>query len=117
MANQNAILKVVGARSGPRDLRVVAVDTNASAWTFTDLGAAGAWTADEDITFVDIAGQGSTAPAVTAAQLRLNGNDRAFFVNIPAVFATATSRPYDRIGGLLGTKVRQGSTIALISRT
>lgn len=116
MANQKAILQLQGARTGRRGVRITLVDTDATASTFTDTGAATSLVVDDDFTIVGIQGQGATAPATaTAFQLRVNGMDKPIFINGAAVF-DATSSQADRLGVGLGAKLRQGSTLAIIGR-
>lgn len=116
MANQKAIIQLQGARTGRRGLRVILVDTDATASTFTDTGAATSLVLDDDFSIVGIQGQGTTAPATaTAFQLRVNGMDKPVFINGAAVF-DPTSSQSDRLGIGLGGKLRQGSTLAIIGR-
>lgn len=116
MVNQKAIVSLQGARTGPRSLRVTLVDTDATASTFTDFGAGIAWTADDDYTITAIQGQGTTAPTVaTSFQPRINGIDKPAFINGAAVYDPKASMQ-DRLGVLLGARIRQGSTVSIFGR-
>lgn len=112
MANQKAILNLSGGKS----LRLTLVDTDATASTFTDYGAATSWVADSDYLVLGIQGQGTTAPATaTAFQFRVNGNDVSKFINGAAVFDPKSSQA-ERLGTALGARIPRGSTVALIGR-
>lgn len=115
MANQKAILQY-DTPNGRRAVRVTLVDTDATAATFTDYGAATTISVDSNWKLVGIQGQGTTAPATaTAFQFRVNGIDKPFFINGAAVY-DPTSSQADRLGVALGAVVRQGSTLAIIGR-
>lgn len=123
MANQKAILKLTpidlnGQRIGPdTDVRITIVDTDATAATFTDLGAGTVYTADMNYAIADLVGQGTTAPATaTVVQPKVNRNDQAGFFNLSAVFAATAVSPAQRCGAVLGQRLRQGSSLQLIAR-
>lgn len=123
MANQKAMMKWAHVVNGqparnvpPRDLRVVLVDTDATASTFTDIGAATTWVADDEYLLVDVIGQGTTAPATaTAFQFNVNGNDIGAFLNGAAVY-DPTSQAAARCGSAYLQKIRKGSSIRIIGR-
>lgn len=118
MANQKAILDLAPADggSGRRSLRVILVDTDGGAATFTDYGAGTTFVADRDYVFTGIQGQGTTAPATaTAFQIRVDGSDRQLFINGAAVF-DPKSTMHDRMGALLGKVIGKGSTLAITGR-
>lgn len=116
MANQGAILQLQGAKTGPRGLRMVLVDSDGGAATFTDYGAASSWVADDDYQIVGIQGSGTTAPATALYfQLKSNGIDKSLFINGASVF-DPTSSAAERLGAALGVTIGRGSTIALTGR-
>lgn len=115
MANQKAVIKV-GTPNGPRDIRVTLVDTDATASTFTDYGAATVIFADDDWTFMDIVGYGTTAPATALAfQPKVRGNDISAFIVGAAVF-DPTSTAQARLGALYGKTLPKGASLAIIGR-
>lgn len=115
MANQKATLKV-NTPSGPRDIRVTLVDTDATASTFADYGAATVIFADSNWVPVDLVGYGTTAPATALAfQFRVNGNDRSAFAVGAAIF-DPTSTAQARLGAAYGKTIPQGASLAIIGR-
>lgn len=118
MANQKAILVLQGTKPNnkPRSLRVILVDSDGGAATFTDYGAATSWVVDDNYRVVGIQGQGTTAPATaTSFQFKKNGSDVQKFINGAAVF-DPTSTMGDRLGAALGATLAPGDTIAITGR-
>lgn len=123
MANQTAIINLSrspldakGQGKNNRGLRVTLVDTDATASTFTDLGAAVFWVADMDYWVQDINGRGTTAPATALSfQFNMNGNDIGAFINGASVY-DPTSTPEQRLPGAWGKRIPQGTTVRIIGR-
>lgn len=118
MANQNAILRALNKETGQTfAIRVVLVDSDGGAATFTDYGAGTVYTAPADIEIIGITGQGTTAPATaTAFQFAKNGNDLSAYAVGAAAF-DPTSRQEDRIIGIGSLNpIAKGSAVQITGR-
>lgn len=116
MANQKVMLKVVDRQAGPQDVRVVLVDSDGGAATFTDNGAATFIVSEGDWMLVDVQGQGTTAPATaTAFQFNVNRLDTPMYINGAATF-DPTSTAKARLGAAFGKKYPKGTTFRLTGR-
>lgn len=118
MANQKAILTLMGTKPGnkPRSLRIILVDSDGGAVTFTDYGAATSWPSDDNYRIVGIQGQGTTAPATaTSFQFKKNGSDVQKFINGAAVF-DPTSSMADRLGAALGATIGPSDSVSITGR-
>lgn len=117
MANQKVMLKVLGRRTGPQDIRVVLVDSDGGAATFTDNGASTFLPLEDDFKVLDCVGQGTTAPATaTSFQVGLNRVDQPWFINGANTFSATSSGPGARIGALVGQVLPKGSTLRITGR-
>lgn len=120
MANQKAIINLwrnPQLRGPPaRGLRVVLVDSDGGAATFTDIGAATTWIADGDYWVGDCVGQGTTAPATaTSFQFGANGNQLQAFINGAGAFDPKSTAP-QRLPGAFAKRVPQGTNLTITGR-
>lgn len=117
MANQKAIIKLLGRRKGPQDLRCTLVDSDGGAVTFTDVGSGDAlWIADDDYKILDVTGQGTTAPTTaTAFQISIDRNQTQMFLNGAAIY-DPTSSAQARVGAALGYAIMKGTNVAITGR-